>query len=84
MEIFGKAPGNFDLIITDQTMPNMTGKDLAEQLFSIRPEVPVILCTGSNEKIDEERAAKVGINAFVMKPIMMNELANIIRGILDR
>ncbi len=74
----------FDLVITDQTMPNMTGKDLAKELMVIRPDIPIILCTGFSEKIDERRAREMGISAFVMKPIVMRQITDTIREVLDQ
>ena len=66
------------------TMPNMTGKDLAKELLVIRPDLPIILCTGFSEKIDERKAEEMGIRAFVMKPIVMRQIANTIREVLDK
>ena len=66
------------------TMPNMTGKDLAKELMSIRSDIPIILCTGFSEQIDERRAEEMGISAFVMKPIVMREIADTIREVLDK
>ena len=82
VELFKKQ--SFDLVITDQTMSNMTGKDLARELMTIRPDIPIILCTGFSEKIDERRAEEMGISAFVMKPIVMRQIANRIREVLDK
>jgi PAS domain S-box-containing protein len=84
LEAFRNNPQEFDLVITDQTMPNMTGKDLARELKSNRPEIPVILCTGFSEQIDEEKAKGMGISAFVMKPIIIQEIAKTIREALDK
>ena len=83
LEAFRNNPQGFDLVITDMTMPNMTGKDLAKELMSIRSDIPIILCTGFSEKIDERRAKEMGISAFVMKPIVMRDMANTIREVLD-
>ena len=83
-EVFQNSPNEFDLVITDMTMPNMTGKELAEKIIFISPEIPVILCTGFSEQIDEESAKTMGIRAFVMKPIIMHEIANTIRKVLDQ
>jgi CheY-like chemotaxis protein len=84
LEDIRSKPDAFDLVITDMTMPNMTGKDLAKELMTIRPDFPIILCTGFSEKIDERRAQEMGINAFVMKPIFMRDIANTIRAVLDK
>jgi len=84
LEVFRNKAYEFDLVITDMTMPNMTGKELAGELMSIRSDIPVILCTGFSEQIDEDRAKEMGIRAFVMKPIVMNEIANTIRQVLEK
>ncbi len=83
LEAFRNNPQGFDLVITDMTMPNMTGKDLVKELMVIRPDIPIILCTGFSEKIDERRAREMSISAFVMKPIVMRQIANTIREVLD-
>ena len=84
LEAFRNRPDGFDLVITDMTMPNMTGKDLAKKLMSIRSDIHIILCTGFSEKIDERRAEEMGISAFVMKPIIMRQMAQTIREVLDK
>ncbi len=83
LEVFRNNPQGFDLVITDQTMPNITGRDLAKEIMSIRSDIPIILCTGFSEQIDEKKAKEIGISAFVMKPIVMREMANTIREVLD-
>ncbi|MBN1625084.1 MAG: PAS domain-containing protein [Deltaproteobacteria bacterium] len=83
MEAFRHNPAAFDLVITDQTMPNMTGRELAHELMNLRKDIPVILCTGFSEQIDEKRAKEMGIRAFVMKPVVMHQIAKIIRNVLD-
>jgi len=65
------------------TMPNMTGIDLTQALMEIRPDIPIILCTGFSVMIDEAKAKDLGIRAFVMKPIMKRKMARIIRRVLD-
>lgn len=84
LQIFRKKPDEFDLVITDMTMPNMTGKDLAKELLTIRPDIPVIICTGFSDYIDEDKAIDMGIKAFVMKPIVTRDMANTIREVLDK
>ncbi len=84
LEAFRNKPGGFDLVITDMTMPNMTGKDLAKEMMSIRPDIPIILCTGFSDQIDEKKAKAIGISAYVMKPIVMRQIANTIREVLDK
>lgn len=84
LEMFRAQPGNFDIVITDLTMPNMTGDKLAGELLKIRPDIPIILCTGFSEKISEEKAKALGIREFILKPIAMSRLANILRKVLDK
>lgn len=84
LEAFRSNPAAFDLIITDQTMPVMTGVQLARQIKNIRPDIPVILCTGFSEAVDEENFKSRGIDGFVMKPIVMRDIAAVIRGVLDK
>ena len=81
---FRASPTDFDLVITDMTMPGMTGDRLAQELMRIRPELPVIVCTGYNELIDPQRAHELGIGALVMKPFLKDDLADLIRSLLDR
>jgi signal transduction histidine kinase len=83
LELFMEQPEKFDLVITDMTMPNMTGDELAGKLMNIRADIPVILCTGYSERISKERAHELGIKEFILKPIVMRELAKTIRGVLD-
>jgi len=80
---FSTQPQDFDLVITDMTMPHMTGDQLAQKLLDINPDIPVILCTGFNEDISEEKALSMGIQKFVMKPVIKNDLAATIRSVLD-
>jgi two-component system, cell cycle sensor histidine kinase and response regulator CckA len=83
-EAFRNNPFKYDLIITDMTMPNMTGKDLAAEVLAINPNMPTILCTGFSERIDEESARAMGIKAFIMKPVVIKQLASTVREVLDR
>ncbi len=83
LEEFAAQPDRFDLVITDMTMPKMTGDQLARRMMDIKPQIPVILCTGFNETISEEKALAMGIDKFVMKPIVKDELASTIRTVLD-
>jgi PAS domain S-box-containing protein len=79
---FRRQPEDFDLVITDYTMPKMTGTDLAEQILQIRPGIPIILCTGFSERINEEGAKKAGICAFLMKPGNRRDIALLVRKVL--
>ena len=83
LEAFRVQPDNFDLVITDMTMPNMTGEKMAAEIMKIRPDMPIILCTGFSPVITEEKARAMGIQAFIMKPILKNEIAVKIREVLD-
>ncbi len=83
LELFKSQPAVFDLVITDMTMPNMTGDQLAKELLAIRPDIPVILCTGYSEQITAAKARQMGIRAFVLKPIIMHDIARRIRQALD-
>jgi len=82
-EVFASRPGAFDLVITDQTMPDLTGAELAKRIKSIRRETPVILVTGFSETMDAERARKIGIHQLLMKPIIKQELAEAIRSAME-
>ncbi|MFC1892260.1 PAS domain S-box protein, partial [Thermodesulfobacteriota bacterium] len=84
LEAFRNNPEGFDLVITDMTMPNMTGKDLAKEIMLIRSGMPIILCTGFSEQIDGEKAKAMGISSFLMKPIRMHDIANTLREVLDK
>jgi signal transduction histidine kinase/ActR/RegA family two-component response regulator len=81
--VFSARPDQFDLMITDMTMPHMAGDWLSEKILDIRPNLPVILCTGYSDMIDENKAAALGIRKFVMKPVEKNELARAIRSALE-
>ena len=83
LELFRSKPQAFDLVISDMTMPNMTGDKLAGELMKIRPDISVILCTGYSKKISEESAADIGIKALVYKPVVKADLAKTVRKVLD-
>ena len=82
LEMFKAQPDLFDLLLTDMTMPGMTGAQLISEIFAIRPKMPVILCTGFSELINEEQAKALGVGAYVMKPIIKKELATALHKIL--
>ncbi len=84
LELFQSSPERFDIVITDMTMPQMTGVKLSDKLKEIRPDIPVILCTGHRSLISEEKAKEMGIDGYVMKPIMMRKLGKTIREVLDK
>jgi CheY-like chemotaxis protein len=83
LEAFRAQPDRFDLVITDMTMPNMTGAELAPKLLDIRPDIPIILCTGFSEVINEEKAKAMGIREYILKPVVRDVLARTIRKVLD-
>ena len=84
LEVFQAEPYRFDLVITDQTMPVMTGAALVEELRHIRPDIPIILCTGFSHVIDADTAEAMGIDAFCMKPLVARELAVTIQQVFDK
>ena len=81
LEIFRFRPGEFDLIITDYTMPKLTGTDLSKEIHQIRPDIPIILCTGFSEKLTADGAIDLGVE-LVMKPFSMRQIAELIRKVL--
>jgi PAS domain S-box-containing protein len=83
LKLFRSNPDQFDLVITDMTMPRMTGDQLLKEILKIRSDIPTMLCTGFSEKIDEERAKKIGIRQYVEKPINRSDLAKFVRKVLD-
>jgi len=83
LEIFQSSPEDFDLLITDQSMPEMSGMELIEKVRKIRPELPVIISTGYSSKVSAENAKGLGINAFCNKPLERGELAVVVRKVLD-
>jgi PAS domain S-box-containing protein len=80
---FQQSPDSFDLLISDMTMPQMTGAELAEKILAIRPGIPIILCSGYSDLINEERAKAIGIREYVMKPVNKKEFAATIRKVLN-
>ena len=83
LELFRSQPEAFDLVITDMTMPNMTGDVLAAELMAVRPDIPVIICTGYSDKITQDLLDRLNIKALILKPIIRNELLISIRQVLD-
>ncbi len=83
LKLFQSQPESFDIVLSDQTMPEMTGEKLAKKLLEIRPNIPIIICTGYSAKLDAEKANRVGIRAFIMKPVDKRELARTVRDILE-
>ncbi|NOQ67406.1 MAG: PAS domain S-box protein [Desulfobacterales bacterium] len=83
-EAFKTNPDNFDLVITDQTMPNMSGTELAVELLKIRSDISIVLCTGYSSKISDDMIKEIGIADYFMKPFDAEQLALIVRKTLDR
>jgi PAS domain S-box-containing protein len=81
--VFKDNPNEFDLVITDQTMPDITGAQVSRQILEIRPNIPIILCTGHSDLIDKEQAHAMGIGAYLNKPIVANKLAKAVRRLLE-
>jgi CheY-like chemotaxis protein len=82
LDVFRAAPQSFDLVITDYTMPAMTGEVLALELRRIQPDIPIILCTGFSDTMTAERAQALGIDGFILKPLMVGDLSLAIRRVL--
>ncbi|RJP86057.1 MAG: PAS domain S-box protein [Desulfobacteraceae bacterium] len=80
---FLQSPDHFDLVISDMTMPEMNGDELAKKMIAIRPELPVVICTGYNPRIDEAAAKAMGLKAFIFKPLTFQKLATTVRNVLD-
>ena len=84
LETFHTNPDKFDLVITDATMPGMTGNQLSKKITRIRPDIPVLLCTGFSEHMSDENAISMGIKGFLLKPVEINDLALKIHEVLDK
>jgi len=84
LEAFRRHPRAFDMLITDQTMPNMSGGELAAEVLKIRPGLPVIICTGYSETLGEKEALAMGVKGFMLKPFSVREIAEVIRRVLSK
>lgn len=84
LELFRACPERFDLVVTDMTMPHMTGIELAKKLMQIKPGIPVIICTGFSETVTQEGVKSVGVKDLIMKPFNRRRIAESIRGALDK
>lgn len=84
LDLFRSCPDQFDLVLTDMTMPGITGDLLAQKIMEIRPDIPVVLCTGYSRKITEVQARALGLRAFLYKPVTIKDLAHTLREILDK
>ena len=83
LKLFQEESDKFDLVITDMTMPELPGDRLVHEIIKIRPTIPVILCTGHSDRMDEGKAMESGIAAYVMKPLVKKDLAVTVRKVLD-
>jgi len=84
LNTFCNHPTNFDLVITDKNMPDMTGFELAEKMLQIQPNIPIILCSGYSDRTDIKKARAMGFKESISKPLLMSELANTVREVLDK
>jgi PAS domain S-box-containing protein len=83
LNIFQADPSAYNLVITDMTMPKMTGDQLAEKLISLRRDLPIVICTGYSEKMDDEKSKAIGFKGLLMKPVVKIEMAQMVRKVLD-
>ncbi len=83
LELFKRQPHRFDLVVTDMTMPHMSGTEMAAKFMAIRPDVRIIICTGFSDKINQEKALASGFQGLLMKPVITRDMANLIRKVLD-
>jgi len=84
LRLFSENPARFDLVMTDQTMPFMTGEDLGKEMIRVRPDIPIILCTGYSDMISSEKAMAMGFRGFILKPFNVLEGAELVRRVLDQ
>ncbi|MGD0663396.1 MAG: response regulator, partial [Syntrophorhabdales bacterium] len=77
-------PSRFDLVITDQTMPEMTGEELVKEILALRADMPIVMCTGYSPLVGDDTAKAAGIKSFAMKPLTRKEIATTIRKVLDQ
>ena len=84
LQAFSRSPESFDLVLTDMTMPEMTGADLAREVLAVRHTTPIVICTGYSELINQKKARDMGISDYVMKPVNAKNLALTIRNALDK
>jgi CheY-like chemotaxis protein len=84
LNLFKSDPNRFDLVITDMSMPRLSGLEFAAEIIALRPEIPVVICTGFSSRLNEEEARQLGVRAFLLKPILRNQLAQTIRSVLDK
>ena len=83
LDTFRDNPSKYDLVISDRGMPNMTGDQLARELILIKPGIPIIICTGYSDENDVKRAKAMDVKGFLMKPVAIGDLAEMVRRVLD-
>jgi len=83
VEVFRSNPNAFDIVITDVSMPNMTGDQLAKELLAVNPDIPIIILTGFSERINKHTIETLGIKGLLMKPVVTSDMALEIRRVLD-
>ena len=83
LDVFKETPDSFDLVISDMTMPDMTGLQLANEIKAIRPDIPIIICTGFSDQINDENFTEMGIQGYVVKPVITKEFVQTIRAVLN-
>jgi CheY-like chemotaxis protein len=83
LKLFTSGPDDFDLVITDLTMPKMTGEELAGKMLELQPDIPIILCTGYSERMSEARCQEMGIAKLVSKPVDTVYISHLVRQVLD-
>ena len=84
IEAFKANPSKYDMVITDMTMPGITGDILAKEILKLRADIPIIICTGFSNMMSPEKASKMGIKNFLLKPLTMSDLSKSIRNVLDQ
>ncbi len=84
LELFKADPYQFDLVITDMAMPKLVGKDLAKKMIEMRPDIPIIICTGYSDQIDDKMGKSIGIKGYIDKPVLGDVLASKVRMVLDQ
>jgi len=84
LDAFTQNPDHFDVLVTDQTMPSMTGEMLAKQVIRLRPKFPIILCSGFSYTMNEKKAEAIGLQAYLTKPVLMDEMARALQAAIPR
>ena len=84
LKVFSEKPSEFDLVITDYVMPNLTGEDIAQKMLRKRSDIPIILCTGKVDLVPDEEVKNKGLRAYIVKPFGVRECAELVRGVLGK